>query len=164
MLTPPPQPLKIIGSTTCLKHASQWHEGHNYVCMITSLYKKACPFQCPVLCKGRATTPKSESDTFVLCRLLRRALKHWLRHWYCAASGKLIAAHHRQLLTATAVHALRDYAQQQQAKYAQWRVASQHRKRSVFKALRRSVADAVAVPNFPVPESCMWDCANLSPR
>lgn len=99
----------------------------------------------------------------MLCRLLRQALKHWLRHWYCAASGKLIAARHCQLLTATAVHALRDYAQQQQAKYARWRAASQHKKHTAFKAFRRFVADTALSQPLKVSNLHQVLCFDLSP-
>jgi len=71
-------------------------------------------------------------------RFLHKAVRGWVLWWYRQASGMLIAARHRQLLAATAVHALQQHAQLRKTKYAMWRAAARQRLRTVFRGLHRS--------------------------
>lgn len=73
----------------------------------------------------------------MLCRLLRKALRGWVLWWYHQASGMLIAARHRQLVAATALHALKQHAQQRRKKYTMWRAAARQRLHTVFTAFQR---------------------------
>ncbi|KAL0020042.1 hypothetical protein WJX77_006966 [Trebouxia sp. C0004] len=73
-------------------------------------------------------------------RFLHKAVRGWVLWWYRQASGMLIAARHRQLLAATAVHVLQQHTQLRKSKYAMWRAAARQRLRTVFRGLHRGCA------------------------
>lgn len=96
-----------------------------------------------------------------LCRLWQLAVRAWVGHWYRAASGKLIAARHRQRLMAAAMHAFDQHARQRKLKYSAWRAAAQHWRRSVFTAFRRSAVCTLLLScrlHYPqsVPRYASW--------
>ncbi|KAL0048613.1 hypothetical protein WJX82_006990 [Trebouxia sp. C0006] len=99
--------------------------------------------------EANSSWPDSKPTRFSFCkialsyyerRFLHKALRGWVLWWYRQASGMLIAARHRQLLAATAVHALQQHAQLRKTKYAMWRAAARQRLRTLFRRLHRGCA------------------------